>query len=60
MEREINGYIIKTLGGFIMVKHWVVTRKENDSYQGTFFKFGTAKDACLKENFQDAYLGRMY
>ena len=59
MERQINGYKVERLGGFITVKHWMVYDKD-DVYQGAFFKFGTAKEACLNEDFSGAYKGRVY
>ena len=59
MTRKVNNYQIETLGGFITIKHWIITDKDNN-YMGTYFKFGDAKTACLNNNFTDAYQGSMY
>jgi len=58
-KRTVNGYTIESLGGFILVKHWIVY---NDKSQllGTFFKFRDAKKACLENDFSNGYKGSLY
>ena len=59
MIRQINNYIIKVYGGFIMVKHWIVYDSSNNN-KGTFFKYANAKEACLSNNFEKAFKGKLY
>ena len=59
MKRKINGYNVETVGGFITVKHWIVT-DSNDEFKGIFFKFNQARTACLTSDFSEAYHGRLY
>ena len=59
MERQVNNYIIETIGGFITVKHWVVMGLDK-KYKGTFFTFKDAKTACLDNDFSKAYQGSLY
>jgi len=56
--RIINGYHVETVGGFITIKYWIVTKK--DVYVGTYFKFRDAKEACINRNFSKAYKGKLY
>ena len=49
MIRKVYDYQVETLGGFIAVKHWIITDKDNN-YMGTYFKFGDAKTACLNNS----------
>ena len=58
MKKQINGYFIETCGGFITVKHWIVTL--NNEYVGTYFKFGDAKKACELKDFSGAFVGTLY
>jgi len=59
MIRIVNNYQIETHGGFITVKHMIVSDKENN-HMGTYFKYGKAKAACLRNDFNDAYKGKLY
>lgn len=56
--RNINGYTIETVGGFITIKHWIVCKGEE--FIGIYFKFGKAKTACLNEDFSGAYKKSLY
>ena len=58
-KRIINGYTIESLGGFILVKHWIVYN-DKAQFVGTFFKFRDAKNACLTNDFSNAYKGFLY
>ena len=58
-NRIVNNYTIESLGGFVLVKHWIVYN-DKAQFMGTFFKFRDAKTACLTDNFLDAYDGFLY
>lgn len=58
-SRSINNYRIETVGGFVMVKHWIVYDKEG-GFKGIFFKFKDAKEACLSDDFSKAYMDELY
>ena len=56
--KNINGYTIETVGGFITIKHWIVCK--DDKFIGIYFKYGTAKTACLNDDFSGAYKKSLY
>ena len=59
MERQVNGFTVETVGGFVTIKYWVVYNA-NKEYMGTFFKFGDAKTACLNNDFSEAFKEKLY
>lgn len=59
MKRNVNGFIIETIGGFITVKQWIVSTTEG-KFMGNFFTFKAAKKACLDNDFSSAFNGRLY
>ena len=56
--RNINGYQVETVGGFITIKHWIVSL--DGEHIGTFFRFADAKKACLHNDFSKAYKKTLY
>ena len=58
MKRKINGYTVETVGGFITIKYWAVYK--NNAFIGIYFQFSQAKQACLDENFKEAYIAKLY
>lgn len=57
--RNVNNYSIGSFGGHILIRHWIVYDK-NETYMGTFFKYGKAKEACVSGDFSGAYKGPLY
>lgn len=56
---KVNGYEIHTIGGFITVRHWSIF-DEDGNFMGTYFTYKEAKGACIAEDFDDAFYGKMY
>jgi len=57
-SKIVNGYEIIVCGGFITVRSWSVYK--NGEFIGTYFKFGKAKEGCLKNDFSGAFKGEIY